>query len=268
MGSQGQLIQISDKEGKGMPLSTTSNALDVSLQDTTSPPFQYFLMREDKTDITLTSAVTKGDTVIAVSVGHGFTAGGEYMVIMENDLYLQTKVMSVSTNDITIQNEVGNDFTTGATVIRGVIEMDVDGSSTPVDFIFNMRQGVTPIDIQAVVVSIWNAAAAGDDGKFGDLTALTNGIRFVKENAIDQGLGTYRTNSDFREFGAVVEYNPRSGGGGNFGVDVIFDVKKTYGVVLRIDPAIPEIFKGTVRDALQTLDRVRVSIMGQYTVGE
>lgn len=240
---------------------------DVHIQDQHTPPFQYYLMREDKTDITLTSAVSKGDTVISVSAGHGFTAGGEYMVIMENDLYIQSKVMSVSTNDITIQGSVGNPFTTGASVLRGGIEMNVDGG-TPVDFVFNMRQGSTPIDIQYANITIWNDAAAGDDGKFGDLGALVNGLRIVKENFINQGLGTYRTNSDFREFGGGVTYNPKSGGGGNFGVDITFDIKKAYGVVIRIDPRIPEIFKCIVRDALQTLDRVRISIMGQYTLGE
>lgn len=241
--------------------------IDVHIQDQHTPPFQYYLMREDKTDITITSPVSKGDTVISVSAGHGFTAGGEYMVIMENDLYIQSKVISISTNDITIQGSVGNDFTTGATVLRGSIEMNIDGS-TPVDFVFNMRQGITPIDIQYANITIWNNAAAGDDGKFGDLGALTNGLRVIKENLIDQGLGTYRTNSDFREFGGVVTYNPRSGGGGNFGVDITFDIKKAYGVVIRIDPKVPDIFKGSVRDALQTLDRVRISIMGQYTLGE
>ena len=141
-------------------------------------------MREDKTDITLTSAVTKGDTVISVSSGHGFTGAGEYIVIMENGYFIQTKVVSVATDDITIQNETGNAFTTGATVIRGSIEMNVDGS-TPVEFQFNMRQSTIPIDIQYIHVTIWNDATAGDDGKFGDLTALTNGLRAVKENDID-----------------------------------------------------------------------------------
>lgn len=251
----------------GFNKSVHQKEIDIWVQDQVTPPFQYYLMREDKTDITLTSAISKGDTVISVSAGHGFTAGGEYIVIMENDAFIQAKVISVATNDITIKNFVGNPFSTGATVIRGSIEMNVDGS-TPVDFVFNMRQGLTPIDIQYVNITIWNDAAAGDDGKFGDLSALVNGLRVVKENFIDQGLGTYKTNSDFREFGGVVTYNPKSGGGGNFGVDITFDIKKAYGIVLRINPRIPDIFRSTVRDALQTLDRVRISIMGQYTMGE
>lgn len=238
---------------------------DVAIQDQDSPPFQYYLMREDKTDITLTSAVTPGDTVISVSAGHGFV-GGEYVVIMENDLIIQTEVISVATNDLTLQVAVPYGYTTGATVIRGVIDMNVDGSS-PVDFIYNPRQCEIPIDIQYVHITIWNASLAGDDGKFGDLTALTNGLRFIKENNLDQGLGNFTTNSDFREFGANVNYNDKAGAG-TYGVAVDFNLKDSYGVIIRIDPRTTDVIKAIVRDNLSTLNRFRVSIMGQYTLGE
>ena len=77
---------------------------------------------------------------------------------------------------------------------------------------------------------------------------------------------TYTWKHEIRD--NAVNYNDKSGGGGNYGVDITFDVKKIYGIVIRVDPNIPDIFKGIVRDALQTLDRVRVSLMGQYTLDE
>lgn len=249
---------------------SSQKEIDAAIQDQHTPPFQYYLMREDKTDITLTSPVSKGDTVISVSSGHGFLSAQtppHYMVIMENNLYIQVEVKSVSSDDITIYSPTSNSFTTGATVLRGIIDMDLDGTS-PVDFVFNMRQGTVPIDIQSAHITIWNASAAGDDGKFGDLTALANGLRFIKENSIDQSLGTYRNNSDFREYGAEISYNDKSGGTGNYGVEVHFDIESRYGVVIRIDPRIPDIFKGSVQDNISTLDRMRTSIMGQYTLGE
>ena len=237
--------------------------LDVFIQDQHTPPFQYYLMREDKTDITLTSGVTKGDVIIAVSAGHGFLAAQtppHYLVIMENDLYVQAKVISVTDDNITISVPSGSDFTTGATVLRGIIDMNINASGGEEEFVFNMRQGITPIDIQFASLTIWNAGAAGDDGKFGDLAELTNGMRLVKENTIDQGLGTYRANSDFREYGADIHYTDKSGGGGTYAVDITFDIKKVYGVVIRIDPRIPDILKAIINDALQTLDRLRIVI--------
>ena len=56
-------------------------------------------MTEDKTDITLTSAASKDDTTLSVSAGHGFTAGGEYMLINYGSYFQQSKVTSVATND-------------------------------------------------------------------------------------------------------------------------------------------------------------------------
>jgi hypothetical protein len=241
--------------------------IDVFIQDQDSPPFQYYLMREDKTDITLTSPVSKNDTVVSVSAGHGFTATGEQIVIMENGLWIQTEVKSVATNDITLVSPSGVAFTTGATVIRGVIDMNVDASGAEQEFVFNMRQSIIPIDVQCAHIIIWNVSVAGDDGKFGDLAALTNGVRFLKANTVDQNLGVYKSNSDFREFGAGVEYTDKSGAG-TYAVNMVFRLKETYGIVIRIDPRTTDILKAVVRDKLDTLNRFRVSVIGQLTVGE
>ena len=171
---------------------------DVWVQDQATPPFQYFLMQEVKSDITLTSDVTKGDTIINVSSGHGFLTAQtppHYLVLQEGESFHQAKVTGVSTDAITVDEPVGVSFTTGGTtVIRGVIDMNVDGT-TPKEYDFNMRSGI-PIDIQYAVITIWNDAAAGDDSLFGDLTALSNGLRIVKENNINLGLGLYNTNGE------------------------------------------------------------------------
>jgi hypothetical protein len=248
--------------------SSHQKEIDVWIQDQTTPPFQYYLMREDKADIILTAIANEGDTIITVSSGHGFTAGGEYVVVQEGDNYTQTKVISVDGNDIEIMSPIANPFTTASTVIRGVIDMNINATSDN-EFICWMRSGV-PIDIQNVQISIWNASAAGDEGTFGDLAALDHGLRFYKEDGINIPLGSYATNSDFREFGAEVGYTDRAGGGGTYGVHINFDIKNNYGVVVRLDPNDSDKFKGIVQkgDDLSSLDRLRVSLMGQKTLGE
>ena len=71
--------------------------IDVVVQDPTSPLFQYFLMNEQKTDITLTAPTVVGSSVVNVSPGHGFTgAAGEQIVLFENNRY--TRYFKIRTN--------------------------------------------------------------------------------------------------------------------------------------------------------------------------
>jgi hypothetical protein len=238
----------------------------VALQSQTSPPFQYYLMREDKTDITLTSPASVDDTVVSVSAGHGFTAAGEHIVIMENNAYAQERVKAVSTNDITITSPLDNPFTTGATVIRGSIDMNVNGSVSPADFVFNLRQAEIPIDITKAII-VMRHATDGDDSKFGDLGELANGLNFRRNNGIIQGYGNYQSNGDFFEFGAGVEYTPKAGAGA-FSTNITFNIESGFGVALRMNPKNPDIFTGIVNDNLTGLSRLHVSLLGQYTIGE
>lgn len=247
--------------------SSSQKEIDVWIQDQSTPPFQVYLLREDKTDITLTSDVSAGDTVVNVSSGHGFTAGGESLALHEVDNHFQSKVKSVATDAITLYEPVGKDYSTNAVVVRGSIEMNVNGT-TPQTFTLNLRDGLTPIDFQYVQITIHNASAAGDDATFGDLTALTNGLRFYADYGELSNLGLFRANSDFREYGAEVIYHARAGGGGTYGVDITFDLKRAYGIVLRLDPRLPMTLNSMVQDNVSTLNRLRVSLMGQYTTGE
>lgn len=240
-------------------------SLDVFIQDQDTPPFQYYLMQELKTDILLVTGTAIDDEIIYVNAGHGF-AVGDYMSIREGAFQSQVGVTNVSSNDITLASPLSNAYTTDAQVIRGNIEMNISGSYADQEFLMTMW-GETPVDIQTVIVTMQHGTA-GDDSKFGGITALTNGLLFSKiDDTVHQHLGNYRSNQDFTEFGADVVYTDKAGGG-NHGTNVTFDVKNSYGVVIRVDPRINGLLKATVQDDLNTLLRLRVSLMGQLTLGE
>jgi hypothetical protein len=144
--------------------------------------------------------------------------------------------------------------------------MNVDGSSSNIDFIYYHRQNTVPIDIDSIAISIIHSSE-GDDSKFGGIAELTNGISVKKESVLTQSLATYAKNSEFREYGAIVDYSDKAGGG-KYSTFADFDLRKKYGIVIRIDPKIPEKIIATVRDDLTDLDEIKFAIMGQYTVGE
>lgn len=262
------------KQSNDENVGTTSGALDVSIQDATTHPFQYYLMREDKTDITLTQPTVIGSFIVNVSPGHGFTSptavtGNHWIVITENDVHIQSKVRGVTGNTILIQSLIPFVFSTSATVIRGVIDMNVNASSADQYFRLKIRNSTSPIDIQYAHICIWNDNSAGDDGKFGDLTELTNGLGIMKiSNLLNATLGNFLSNSDFSNLGADLIYNERAGGGGTYGISARFNIKDIYGVVLRLDSRISEEIRCLVRDDLSTLKRLRISLMGQITSGE
>lgn len=249
-----------------------NGSLRVTLQDSTAPLFQYYAMNEIKTDIALTSDVSIGDTVINVSAGHGFTAAiGEILTIFENNVYTQARVKSVASDAITIQAPMTSVFTVAnAVIIRGNILMNVDGSGTPVEFAFNLRNFTIPIDITKVILTMQHGSNVPDDGKFGGLAALSNGVFFKKEDGTTFPFGNYIINQDFRDMGGEIDYTPNAPGGTN-STNITFDMKKVFGQVIRLRPSELDRIIGIVRDNISTgagMAKFTTSFVGSYTEGE
>lgn len=259
-----QLIENSyDKQNGG---------IDVNIQSQTSPLFQYLLMNEIKTDITLTAPIEVDDEVINVSAGHGFTAAsGEFMVCRNGDSFFQLKVISVSTNAITIESPVDIAYPIlGTSIIRGNVNMNVDGSTTAVDFKYTFNNdalATVPVDIQSVIFSFQSGAVAPDDGTFGGIAAITKGLLFRKINGENIGLGNYTSNQEFRDVGAIVEYTEKAPAG-TYATNIRINIDQSFGQVIRLDPSEPDSILARVRDDIDALDKFTMSILGSYTRGE
>lgn len=238
-------------------------------QSSTNPLFQYYLINEIQTNIALTALVSADDEVINVAVGHGFVGiPGEFLVIREGDLFEQCEVKNVSVNAITVCMPVASGFSIDAKVIRGSNLVNVDGSSTPVDFKFSFNSGaIVPIDISKVVISMQSGANVPDNGKFGGMAELPNGFYFRKVNGTNVNLGNYRTNQDFKDRGAQVDYTTKAPAGTN-ATDITFNIEEIFEQVQRIDPRINDAVVARSRDALNTLVKMTISIIGSYTEGE
>lgn len=250
--------------------------LDVNIQSQTSNLFKYFLMQEQKTDITLTSIITEGEEVINVSPGHGFTGvAGEYIVIRYGDLYTQLKVTGVATNAISVELPIAADFPIDAGVMRGNINMNVDGSGTPVDFEFtsNINGGVNavvPIDLTTVIITMQHGSNVPDDGKFGGLAALAKGLYFRKLNGDAVNLGNYIKNQDFKDNGALVGYTDKAPAGTN-ATNVMFDIESVFGQVVRLDPRTLDKVLAKIRDNISSgagMAKLTISLIGSFTSGE
>ena len=250
--------------------------IDVHIQSQTSQLFQYFLINEQKIDIMLTAPISMDDEVINVSAGHGFTgASGEYIVIRNGDIFTQSKVIGVVTNAITIEMPVSVDIPVTAGVMRGNINMNVDGSSTSVDFKYTSNccgseNALIPIDIGTVIITMQHGANVPDDGKFGGLAALTNGIYFRKENGERVSLGNYISNQSFKDVGADVEYTQKAPAGTN-ATNITFDIERIFGQVVRVNPRTNDFILAKIRDDIDIgsgMAKMSISLVGSFTSGE
>ena len=245
--------------------------IDNNPQSQNNPIWQYFLMQEQKIDITLTASIAEGDNKIDVSAGHGFTgAAGEYIVVRNGDVFLQMEVKSVLGDEIMVGMPVDMDFPDTSSVMRGNINMNVNGSGTPVDFEYTTDKngGVNPtipIDLATVKITMQHATA-GDDSLFGNLAALTNGFYFRKLNGLAQNFGNYKANQKFKDFGAEATYTDKAGRG-NFSTEIEFDVKKIFTQEIRLNPRTIDKILGKVRDNIALL-KFTVSLLGSFTSGE
>lgn len=230
------------------------------------PLFQYHLIQEQKTDITLTSPVTVDDTVINVSAGHGFTgAAGEVIVIWENNNYLQQLVTDVSTNAITISMPASRSYTTDAAVVRGNKNMNVNGSVTPVTFQMRIQNFSVQIDISKILITMTHAAE-GDDGLFGGIEELTNGVYYRRVDGEIENFGNYKKNQDYKDSGAVVSYTAK-GPDKIYSTDIAYSFLDIFQHVKRFQSPLGDVMLAYVRDDLTGLTSVTSSVIGAYTVG-
>lgn len=263
-----------DPEGKILELlqacTPDGDKIDVSIQDSTSNLFQYFLQTEVKKDITLTSDVVINDESINVSAGHGITVG-DSLVLKTNSYFMQVSVKSVAINVIGLSSPTYLPFTqTDTTITRGSREMAVDGSGGDIEYVFTISgANVPPVDISTAIIIMTHATAA-DDGKFGGMAELTNGVYFRKENTTPYNLGNYKNNQDFRLLNAVVEYTDKAPAGIN-GTNIKFFIngQENFGQVIRMQYG--DTLKAIIRDDLDgsgNLTSFKTSLIGSYTSGE
>ena len=116
-----------------------------------------------------------------------------------------------------------------------------------------------------------HGANVPDDGKFGGIAALTKGLFFKKENGTTFSFGNYIQNQDFKDIGGVVEYTTKAPAGTN-ATNIVYDIKSVFGQVIRIDPNIPDVICGIVRDDISLggvgMVKLTASFIGSFTEGE
>ena len=191
------------------------------------------------TETTVAVAITAGDTSCTVADATGIIVGSQ-VKLSENgiqELGLMT-ITVVAGNVLTFDRPVTNDYTTSALVTEVTTNMAVSGSlASPQIFEIEPPTGVV-WQFTRVLFAITDATAP-DDGKFGGMTALTNGValRATTEAGRTVVFGNWKNNGDMKLDMYDVSYTDKAPAG-NHGVNGRWTFTKAE-VVAEIDGSDP-----------------------------
>jgi hypothetical protein len=153
-------------------------------------------------------AISEGDTDITFTSVVGFAIGSEIKLeegsIQEIGLMTITNIVG---NVVTIDRPVGNDYTTSATIDEVTSNMAVVGTlASPEIFEIDPPTGVIWQFTRIIPTILDNLAM--DDGKFGGVAALTNGVALRASTAAGRTVvyANWKTNGDIRSDMYDVEY--------------------------------------------------------------
>jgi hypothetical protein len=193
-----------------------------------------------------------------MTAGHGIVTGNT-LVFEEGNRFSQYQVVNVATNVITLDTPLEYAYTTAATIDRAIINLAVDGSVTPL--IYHIHPPGNTIWYISQLSILIQSTSDMDTGKFGSLTALTNGIVFRYNDA-----GTYynlmaaQTNGDFLSHGWNLQFDTKAPSG-VYGVSAVKNCESECGSGIFLMNS-SDYIEVVVQDNLSTLSLINIGING------
>jgi len=260
----GTYDQIFEIVGVTSPLSFDSNgSLNVNVTDPHSETLLLYLHTHAGT-FTITSNVALGDDTFTATGGHGITVG-DFIVFKENSRYFQSEVASVANNVIGLNSPFDYAFTTLANCYRGITNMAVDGSSSPVIFgcsprlLTGVKWHITSLSIEIM------DNATMDDSLFGGISRLAKGVH-IRKTGTDipwKNIATVRTNGGLRMRGDHTEYVAKAPSGYYSLIEnLTLGGADNNGTIIELDSVSEDWIQVIVRDNLSALYRMRVLVKG------
>lgn len=195
--------------------------------------------------------------------GHGIISGDEVLLLdVASDRSFLCVVTNVTGDVLTVDRPIDHNFAAATTLGRIVTtNMAVDGSSTPQ--IFSARAGTRALDFTRLLIKMLSTGTM-DDGKFGDLTALTNGLVFRLVNGTQKTIFNFKTNGEIANFCYDLSYAARAPAGQTgLRARITFGGQSKHGVVLRIQD--DDVLQWVIQDDLTGLDTLQVVGQGHET---
>ena len=191
----------------------STDTIDVAIQDQTTDIVDLYMHSHAGVAATLTAPTAIDDYVLAVEAGHG-TSAGELVCLKENKRFYQGLILSTTATTITLDTPLDYAYSIGTLCAASVLDLTVNGSpASPLIYHIKPPAGVK-WDVVRIMFYIEDDVAM-DDGKFGGIAALTNGIVLRSKNGTYLNIFNVKTNGDFaqRAFDRTYVSKPPAGTG-------------------------------------------------------
>ncbi len=239
-----------------------NGSVSTTLQDQTTLALDLkFIQASNQT--TLTADADVGDTVISVASASGFIAGKRVGLFMGTGEFYFGDVISVNVLDITLDTPLDRAYGSGATAIASTNHMNVLGSlASPEVFQIGPIGVAVDVDIDITrIMGIITDAGAMDDGKFGSLNALTNGIVLRQNNGVMSNIWNVKTNGDLALISFDASYTDKAPAGENgFRFRSTYAGQNKHGVAIRLEAG--DTLELLVQDDLTTLTDFQMMAQG------
>ena len=257
-------VGITDPDGDGV------GGADVYIQDQHTDILDFFLMNIQGTFTPLSDTVIN-TRVFTASPGHGISIG-DTINFYEGVKFSQFLVLDVVGDVITIDSPFDLAYTPASTNSRGIVNMNVNGSVTPVVFSIGPIPPTAPAtknqwDVTRFMFVIQDGSSM-DSSMFGTISGgLTNGIVIRQKNGFYKNYFNVKTNGDWGLRAYDMSFDDRAGGGGSY----FFRARRTFagpsktGVTIRIKGEDSDFFEIVIQDDLTSLEDV-VSVTQGHVV--
>ena len=184
---------------------------------------QSIFAQDLATQVTLAAPTVIDTHTVDLESGHGFVVDDQQLVLTDINpedpqLYLG-KVINVVGDTITVDSPINHAYQIGSFGARTEIEMAVDGLTSRRAFLIQPPIGFQ-WDVTRILVNMI-CDGAPDDGKFGNIPSLTNGVvvRLCRNYGTEYyNLANWKSNSDIANWCYDVNYTERTVPQGSYGV--------------------------------------------------
>lgn len=233
----------------------TNGAARVNVQDQTTPPVSFYFIQATGPPTTIATQVAIGDTDIDVVAT---ISAGTYVGIFCPDagrFFFAEVLAVVGAGPFTITVDTPSDFAfeVGDNVIPATRDLNVSGTLA-IPSIFEVQgpgSGQLEVDITRIIFAL-TCDSQPDDGLFGNIAALTNGLVIRRKDGTYRNIGNVKSNGDFANLAYDITYSTRSVPAGSYGVRVRYSFagQDKHGVALRL--GVNEALQVMVQDNLTT----------------
>ena len=210
-----QIRNINLHDGSGNPIGSLSGALNIHDADVHTKIVNSQFSQTTATTTTFAAIATAGSTSITLTSATGF-AIGSYLDIYNATQEELTKIQIINLvgSVVTLDRPLDFTYAIGDNIDKSLVNMNVIGTLASPQAFHVQPFGSDVWHLKRILIEMTHSSA-GDNGLFGNITALTNGVvlrRYDGTTGVTSTFTNWKTNGDIVTDVYDVTYAARSGG--------------------------------------------------------